>query len=69
VIRYLATSGDARIACQRTNEAAYWYVNSNFLPNCGAIFDNRRSTTGYCAFLAGACVDHASRRQATIYHH
>jgi hypothetical protein len=27
--------------------------------------DNRRSTTGYCAFLAGACVSHCSRRQKT----
>ena len=37
-----------------------------FLPNYGTSFDNRRSTTGYCAFLAGACVHHSSRRQSTV---
>jgi hypothetical protein len=66
VLRYLATSGDARIIYQRTNEPCYWYVDSDFLPNYGTIFDNRRSTTGYCAFLAGACIAHVSRRQTTI---
>jgi hypothetical protein len=33
VLRCLATSGDARIVFQRTNEPGYWYVDSDFLPN------------------------------------
>jgi hypothetical protein len=47
-LRYLATSGDARIIYQRTNEPCCWYVDSDFLPNYGTIFDNRRSLHRSC---------------------
>ena len=49
----------------RNRCALYYYVDSDFLPNYGTSFDNRRSTTGYCSYLAGACVSHCSRRQTT----
>ena len=51
---------------RHSNEPLYYYVDSDFLPNYGTSFDNRRSTTGYCAFLAGACAHHSSRRQSTV---
>jgi len=65
-LRWLATASDARIVYQRTGEPLFYYVDSDFLPNYGTRFDNRRSTTGYCAFFAGACVNHVSRRQTTV---
>jgi hypothetical protein len=47
--------------------SGYYYVDSDFLPNYGTSFDNRRSTTGgCCAFFAGACIHHVAQ-QAT-YH-
>jgi hypothetical protein len=64
--RWLATAADARIVYKRTGEPLYYYVDSDFLPNYGTSSDNRRSTTGYCAFFAGACIHHVSRRQTTI---
>jgi hypothetical protein len=66
LMRYLSTSADARIVFRKTGEPLYYYVDSDFLPNYGTSFDNRRSTTGYCSFLAGACVNHCSRRQTTL---
>ena len=63
---FLATSVDARICFKRTGKPLFYYVDSDFLPNYGTSFDNRRSTTGYCSYLAGACVAHCSRRQTTI---
>ena len=65
-LRWLATASDARIKFERTGEPLYYYVDSDFLPNYGTRFDNRRSTTGYCAFFAGACINHVSRRQTTV---
>jgi hypothetical protein len=65
-LRWLATNSDARLVFQRTGEPLYYYVDSDFLPNYGTGFDNRRSTTGYCAFIAGACIHHVSRRQTTV---
>ena len=65
-LRWLATASDARIVYQRTGEPLFYYVDSDFLPDYGTRFDNRRSTTGYCAFFAGACVNHVSRRQTTV---
>ena len=65
-MRYLCTSADPRIVYKRTGKPLYYYVDSDFLPNYGTGMDNRRSTTGYCAFLAGACVNHCSRRQTTL---
>jgi hypothetical protein len=50
----------------KTGEPLYYYVDSDFLPNYGTGMDNWRSTTGYCAFLAGACVTHCSRRQKAL---
>ena len=66
LFRYLATSADPRIVFRKTGEPLYYYVDSDFLPNYGTGMDNRRSTTGYCAFLAGACVTHCSRRQKAL---
>jgi hypothetical protein len=66
LLRWLATGADPRIRFRFTGKAAFLYVDSDFLPNYGTAFDNRRSTSGYCAFLAGACVAHASRRQKTV---
>jgi len=66
LMRYLSTSADARIVFRKTGEPLYYYVDSDFLPNYGTGYDNRRSTTGYCSFLAGACVNHCSRRQTTL---
>ena len=66
LLRWLATCADPRLRLHRTGKPAYMYVDSDFLPNYGTVFDNRRSTTGFCAFLAGACVSHTSRRQKTI---
>ena len=66
VLRWLATASDARLVFRRTTEPLYYYVDSDFLPNYGTGFDNRRSTTGYCAFVAGACIHHVSRRQTTV---
>ena len=66
LMRYLCTSADPRIVYKRTGKPLYYYVDSDFLPNYGTGMDNRRSTTGYCAFLAGACVNHCSRRQTTL---
>jgi hypothetical protein len=63
---WLATASDARLVFRRTAEPLYYYVDSDFLPNYGTGFDNRRSTTGYCAFVAGACIHHVSRRQTTV---
>ena len=65
-LRWLATASDARLVFRRTAEPLYYYVDSDFLPNYGTGFDNRRSTTGYCAFVAGACIHHVSRRQTTV---
>ena len=61
LLRWLATSSDARVRFRRTGDPLYYYVDSDFLPNYGTAFDNRRSTTGYCAFFAGACIHHVSR--------
>jgi hypothetical protein len=66
LLRWLATNSDARIRYRRTGKPLYYHVGSDFLPNYGTSFDNRRSTTGYCAFFAGACIHHVSRRQATV---
>jgi hypothetical protein len=66
LLRWLATSSDARVRFRRTGDPLYYYVDSDFLPNYGTAFDNRRSTTGYCAFFAGACIHHVSRRQTTV---
>jgi KUP system potassium uptake protein len=66
LLRWLATCADPRLRLHRTGKPAYMYVDSDFLPNYGTVFDNRRSTSGFCAFLAGACVSHTSRRQKTI---
>jgi hypothetical protein len=66
LMRYLCTCADPRIVYKRTGKPLYYYVDSDFLPNYGTGMDNRRSTTGYCAFLAGACVNHCSRRQTTL---
>jgi hypothetical protein len=66
LFRWLATNSDARIRYRRTGKLLYYYVDSDFLPNYGTSFDNRRSTTGYCAFFAGACIHHVSRRQTTV---
>jgi hypothetical protein len=66
LLRWLATNSDARIRYRRTGKPLYYYVDSDFLPNYGTSFDNRRSTTGYCAFFAGACIHHVSRRQTTV---
>jgi hypothetical protein len=41
-------------------------VDSDFLPNYGTSFDNKRLTAGCCSYLAGACVSHCSRRQTAI---
>jgi hypothetical protein len=65
-LRWLASASDARLVFRRTAEPLYYYVDSDFLPNYGTGFDNRRSTTGYCAFVAGACIHHVSRRQTTV---
>jgi len=65
-LRWLATVSDARLVFQHTGKPLYYYVDSDFLPNYGTEFDNRRSTTGYCAFIAGACAHHVSRRQTTV---
>jgi hypothetical protein len=65
-LRWLATTSDARLVFQRSTEPLYYYVDSDFLPNYGTEFDNRRSTAGYCAFIAGACIHRVSRRQTTV---
>jgi hypothetical protein len=65
MIRFIATSVDARICFKRTGKPLYYHVDSDFLPSYGTAFDNRRSTTGYCSYLAGACASHCSRRQTT----
>jgi hypothetical protein len=66
LLRWLATNSDARIRYRRTGKPLYYYVDSDFLPNYGTSFDNRRSTAGYCAFFAGAYIHHVSRRQTTV---
>jgi hypothetical protein len=66
MMRFIATSVDARICFKRTGEPLYYYVDSDFLPNYGTSYDNTRSATGYCSYLAGACVSHCSRRQTAI---
>ena len=66
-MRFIATTSvDARVCFKRTGKPLFYYVDSDFLPNYGTSYDNRRSTTGYCSYLAGACVSHCSRRQTTI---
>ena len=54
MMRYLATDANAKIVFRKTGEPLYYYayVDSDFLPNYGTGMDNRRSTMGYCAFLA-----------------
>jgi hypothetical protein len=42
------------------------YVDASYLPDYGTNFDNRRSTSGHCAILAGACTAHRSYRQDTL---
>jgi hypothetical protein len=66
MMRFIATTSvDARVCFKRTGKPLFYYVDSDFLPNYGTSYDNRRSTTGYCSYLAGACVSHCSRRQTT----
>ena len=54
------------ITYRRTGQPLYLYVDSDYLPDYGTRFDNRRSTTGWVAFLAGAAVRWASRRQSGV---
>ena len=44
LLRYIATTADCRITYVRTADPLYYHVDSDFLPNYGTSFDNRRST-------------------------
>ena len=65
-LRYLRGKPHAGITYRRTGQPLYVYVDSDYLPNYGTRFDNRRSTTGWVAFFAGAAVRWSSRRQQGV---
>ena len=65
-LRYLKGRPHDAITYRRTGRPLLVYVDSDYLPNYGTRFDNRRSTTGWVAFHAGAAVRWCSRRQSGV---
>jgi hypothetical protein len=51
MMRFIATSVDARVFQTHWQKPLFYYVDSDFLPNYGTSYDNRRSTTGCCSWV------------------
>ena len=66
IMRYLSRNPISTIRYRRTGKPLAMYVDASYLPDYGTNFDNRRSTSGHCAILAGACTVHRSYRQDTL---
>jgi len=68
VLRYIKNTADEPITYHRTQGGAtlVGYVDSDYLPNYGDEYDNRKSTTGWCFFIGDAVVSWKSARQECV---